>query len=155
MRTSSNPVFRNLPKQEGVGGYATFGSGAAATGQATQQYGQYGQDHGQQYQPYQTPQTRAMTIDDVVTKTGITLAVLSRRRRRLLLPGRENTRAGRRRSSSAAASVGLVLVLIATFGRKQDNPAIVLTYAALEGLFLGALSFMLANFEFRRQGGAT
>jgi uncharacterized YccA/Bax inhibitor family protein len=37
------------------------------------------------------------------------------------------------------------MVLIATFGRKQDNPAIVLTYAALEGLFLGAASFLFAN----------
>ena len=37
-------------------------------------------------------------------------------------------------------------MLIATFGRKQDNPAIVLSYAALEGLFLGAFSFVLANF---------
>ena len=36
-------------------------------------------------------------------------------------------------------------MLIATFGRKQDNPAIVLTYAALEGLFLGAFSFVIAN----------
>ena len=42
---------------------------------------------------------------------------------------------------------GLALVLIATFGRKQDNPAIVLSYAALEGLFLGAISFVLANFS--------
>ena len=40
---------------------------------------------------------------------------------------------------------GLALVLIATFGRKQDNPAIVLSYAALEGLFLGAVSFVMAN----------
>ena len=37
---------------------------------------------------------------------------------------------------------GLVLVLIAVFARKQDNPAIVLSYAALEGLFLGAVSFV-------------
>ena len=35
--------------------------------------------------------------------------------------------------------------MIATFGRKQDNPAIVLSYAALEGLFLGAVSFVFAN----------
>jgi len=40
---------------------------------------------------------------------------------------------------------GFALVLIATFGRKQDNPAIVLSYAALEGLFLGAASFLFAN----------
>jgi uncharacterized YccA/Bax inhibitor family protein len=42
---------------------------------------------------------------------------------------------------------GLGLVLIATFGRKQDNPAIVLSYATLEGLFLGAVSFVFANFQ--------
>ena len=46
----------------------------------------------------------------------------------------------RRRLSAASA-----LVLVATFGRKQDNPAIVLSYAALEGLFLGAVSFVVAN----------
>jgi uncharacterized YccA/Bax inhibitor family protein len=40
---------------------------------------------------------------------------------------------------------GLALVLVATFGRKQDSPAIVLAYGALEGLFLGAFSFVLAN----------
>ena len=40
---------------------------------------------------------------------------------------------------------GLALVLVATFGRKQDNPAIVLSYAALEGLFVGAISFVFAN----------
>jgi uncharacterized YccA/Bax inhibitor family protein len=38
------------------------------------------------------------------------------------------------------------VLLVAMFGRKQDSPAIVLTYAVLEGLFLGAISFVLANF---------
>ena len=47
--------------------------------------------------------------------------------------------------AAAEVGVGLALVLIATFGRKQDNPAIVLSYAALEGVFLGAISFVLAN----------
>ena len=37
-------------------------------------------------------------------------------------------------------------MMIATFARKQDNPAIVLSYAVLEGLFLGAFSFLLTNF---------
>jgi len=35
--------------------------------------------------------------------------------------------------------------MIASFGRKQDNPAIVLSYAALEGLFVGSMSFIFAN----------
>ena len=74
VRTTSNPVFRNLPKQEG-GGYATFGSATAGAAQVTQQFGQ--PEYTQQ-DPWARPATtRAMTIDDVVTKTGITLGVLT------------------------------------------------------------------------------
>lgn len=137
MRTSSNPVFRNLPRQEG-GGYANFGSGVAGAGQLGNQYGQ---QHGQPQQYQQMPATRAMTIDDVVTKTAITLGVL--------------TVAAIITYGISAANpdiapvflivgglVGLVLVLVATFGRKMDNPAIVLAYAVAEGLFVGAASFV-------------
>ena len=138
MRESSNPVFRSLPKQQG--GYAQFGTGVAG---ATRQV-------GYQTEPYTTraPQTgvsRPLTIDDVVTKTGITLGVLSvvavisyflvSANVALAMP-----------FTLVGALGGLALVLIATFGRKQDNPAIVLSYAALEGLFLGAISFVIANF---------
>lgn len=139
MRETSNPVFRSLPKQQG--GYATFGSGAAGatTGQVHQNYGA---------EPYidqrQTGVSRPLTIDDVVTKTGITLAVLSivavisyflvSGNVALAMP-----------FTLVGALGGLGLVLVATFGRKQDSPAIVLSYAALEGLFLGAFSFVLAN----------
>ena len=35
--------------------------------------------------------------------------------------------------------------MFAIFGRKQDNPAIVLAYAACEGLVVGAFSFVVAN----------
>ena len=55
------------------------------------------------------------------------------------------SRAGHAVHCSSARSAASALVLIATFGRKQDNPAIVLSYAALEGLFLGAFSFVFAN----------
>jgi len=138
VRESSNPVFRSLPKQQG--GYAQFGTGVAGAAQQV----------GYQTQPYTTraPQTgvsRPLTIDDVVTKTGITLGVLSvvavisyflvSANVALAMP-----------FTLVGALGGLVLVLIATFGRKQDNPAIVLSYAALEGLFLGAISFVIANF---------
>jgi len=138
VRESSNPVFRSLPKQQG--GYAQFGTGVAG---ATRQV-------GYQTEPYTTraPQTgvsRPLTIDDVVTKTGITLGVLSvvavisyflvSTNVALAMP-----------FTLVGALGGLALVLIATFGRKQDNPAIVLSYAALEGLFLGAISFLIANF---------
>lgn len=137
MRESSNPVFRSLPKQQG--GYATFGSGAA--GAATAQV-------HQGYQPYLEQQqrgvSRPLTIDDVVTKTGMTLGVLSVVGVISYLMVSANI-ALATPFALVGSLGGLALVLVATFGRKQDNPAIVLSYAALEGLFLGAISFLLAN----------
>jgi uncharacterized YccA/Bax inhibitor family protein len=139
VRETSNPVFRSLPKQRG--GYAQFGTGVAG---AAPQY-------GYQAEPYAQPVdqragvSRPLTIDDVVTKTGISLAVLSAVAVvSYFLVGNNLALAGP--FTMIGAIGGLVLVLIATFGRKQDSAGIVLTYAALEGLFLGAVSFMLAHF---------
>ena len=72
MRETSNPVFRSLPK--GQGGYAQFGTGAAGYGaQAVHARALCDQYPDQR----QTGVSRPLTIDDVVTKTGVTLAVLS------------------------------------------------------------------------------
>ncbi|WP_067697755.1 Bax inhibitor-1/YccA family protein [Nocardia jejuensis] len=155
MRSTSNPVFRNLQPQQQGGGYAGFGSAAAGAGQFANQYGQqppqYPPYGGQQQPPI--PATRPMTIDDVVTKTGITLGVV--------------TVAGILSYALTSANhnlaplfviggglIGFILVMVASFGRKQDNPAIVLSYAAFEGLFLGALSYMFTGVEFGGVGGA-
>ena len=148
MRTTSNPVFRNLPKQEG-GGYATFGSATAGAAQATQQFGQ------PQTDPWARPiDQRTMTIDDVVTKTGITLGVLAVSA--LISYVLVNSNVGLATPFVIGGGlIGLVLVLVATFGRKMDNPAIVLAYAVAEGFFLGALSFMFTDITFGGTGGAT
>ena len=140
MRESSNPVFRSLPK--GQGGYAQFGTGAAGYGAQSVQADPYVTQYPEQRQ---TGVSRPLTIDDVVTKTGITLAVLSAVAVvSYFLVGQNVALAGP--FAMVGALGGLALVLIATFARKQDNPAIVLSYAALEGLFLGAISYVLANF---------
>ncbi len=136
MRQSSNPVFRSLPQQPG--GYAQFGTGIAGAQQMAYQT--------QPHAPYppQTGVSRPLTIDDVVTKTGITLGVLSLVAviSYFLVGGNP----GLAMPFTLVGSLGgLALVLIATFGRKQDNPAIVLSYAALEGLFLGAVSWVFGN----------
>ncbi|MEU2122680.1 Bax inhibitor-1/YccA family protein [Nocardia niwae] len=154
MRTTSNPVFRNLPRQEG-GGYASFGSGVTSAGQFGNQYGQHPQQYGQYPQPYQQapPTTRSMTIDDVVTKTGITLAVLALSA--IVSYGLTNANTSLAPLFVIAGGlVGLVLVLVATFANKMDNPVLVLSYAVAEGLFLGALSFMFTNVEFGGVGGS-
>jgi uncharacterized YccA/Bax inhibitor family protein len=140
VRETSNPVFRSLPKQQG--GYAQFGTGVAG---AATQYGH----QTDQYAPYLDQRagvSRPLTIDDVVTKTGITLGVLSVAavfsyfmvvsNQALVLP-----------ITAIGGLGGFALVMIATFARKQDNPALVLSYAVLEGLFLGAFSFLLTNFS--------
>jgi uncharacterized YccA/Bax inhibitor family protein len=142
VRETSNPVFRSLPRQQG--GYAQFG-----TGTAQMQRGSY---QGDPYAPYQEARpSRPLTIDDVVTKTGITLAVLTAAAvvsffmvassPALAMP-----------LMLVGAFGGLGLVLVATFGRKQDSPPLVLSYAVLEGLFLGAISFAL-TFQVSVGGG--
>ena len=149
MRTTSNPVFRNLPQQPG--GYAGFGSAAAGAGQFANQPG-YQQQYAPQDQWARPQTTRAMTIDDVVTKTGITLGVLAGVALvSYLLVGGNN---GLAMPFLLVGLIGgLVLSLVAIFGRKTDNPALVLSYAAFEGLFLGALSYAFANVEFGGAGG--
>ena len=137
VRETSNPVFRSLPTQQG--GYAQFGTGMAG---AAQQVGY--QTQPQVGYPPQTGVSRALTIDDVVTKTGITLGVLSVVAAISYFVVGGNP--GLAMPFTLVGSLGgLALVLIATFGRKQDNPAIVLSYAALEGLFLGAISWLFGN----------
>jgi len=137
VRESSNPVFRSLPKTQG--GYAQFGSGAAAYGAQQTMSQQY-----TEYPPQQAGFSRPLTIDDVVTKTGITLAVLSVSAVISYFLVQGNLALASPLTMIGAIG-GLVLVVIATFGRKQDNPAIVLSYAVLEGLFLGAASFILSE----------
>ncbi|MEO3757806.1 Bax inhibitor-1/YccA family protein [Mycobacterium sp. B14F4] len=139
MRESSNPVFRSLPKTQG--GYAQFGTGAAGYGTQAVHADPYVTQYPEQRQ---AGVARPLTIDDVVTKTGMTLAVLTAvavvsyylvsQNLGLAMP-----------FTLVGALGGMALVLVAVFARKQDNPAIVLSYAALEGLFLGAISFIIAN----------
>ena len=140
VRESSNPVFRSLPKTQG--GYAQFGTGAAGYGAQAVQADPYRTQYPDQRQ---AGVSRPLTIDDVVTKTGITLAVLT-----AVAIGAYFFVAQNLALAGPVMTVGLiggmVLILVAIFGRKQDNPAIVLSYAAFEGLVLGTFSFIVANF---------
>jgi uncharacterized YccA/Bax inhibitor family protein len=140
VRESSNPVFRSLPKTQG--GYAQFGTGAAGYGAQAVQADPYAGAYPDQRQ---TGVSRPLTIDDVVTKTGITLGVLAAvavvsyflvaQNLALAMP-----------LLLIGSLAGIGILLFAIFGRKQDNPAIVLSYAACEGLVVGTFSFVVANF---------
>lgn len=116
MRTTSNPAFRNLPS----GGYAGFGSAPA------------GLEGHPGYTGAPATTERPMTVDDVVTKTGITLAVL-------VAAAAATWISGLWVLALPAALVGFVLAMVVIF-KKQVSPPLILAYAAVEGVFLGGIS---------------
>jgi uncharacterized YccA/Bax inhibitor family protein len=127
VRSTSNPAFRNLPV--GGGGYAGFNSAPAGLG---------GLQPG--YAGAPPAVERPMTIDDVVTKTGITLAIL-------VATGAATYFAGPGLWGLAlpAALVGFVLALVIIF-KKVVSPPLILAYAAVEGVFLGGISGVISSY---------
>lgn len=81
--------------------------------------------------PAYTP-ARYMTLDDVVMKTAATLGVL-------LVTGAVAWVFNLGALAIVGALVGFVLALVITF-KQSTNPALILSYAAAEGLFLGGIS---------------
>ncbi|WP_076476832.1 Bax inhibitor-1/YccA family protein [Williamsia sterculiae] len=125
-----------------AGGYAGFGSGMNAANQGAV-FNQANQ--ADQYtKPGQQVGTRQLTVDDVVVKTASTLGVLIVSAIVSYFLCHQNL-ALATPLMIVGALVGFVLVMVASFGRKQDNPAIVLAYAVFEGLFVGSISFVFAN----------
>lgn len=136
MALGGNPVFakdKNFKDQPaGQFGYA---NGGASTMAAQTQFS------AQQLQDlYNKPaagpsQTGRMTYDDVIMKTVMTLALvlvgaaLGWIYPVLMIPG---------------MIVGLVLGLVNSF-KKEPSPALILCYAAFEGMFLGGLSGLLES----------
>ncbi|NYH80223.1 putative YccA/Bax inhibitor family protein [Actinopolyspora biskrensis] len=127
MRTSSNPAFKSLPK----GGHANFNYGQPPGGS----FGAGGQA------PTAPKQAgRPLTIDDVVTKTATTLAIT------IGTAAATYFVAGPQAIALAlpAALVGFVLALVNIF-KKKVSPALVIAYSAVEGVFLGGISYMFAS----------
>src|SRR3954449_11123420 len=125
---SNNPAFgRGFQTATRSG---QFGGGLGAPTSAPTQYDPYNAPS-----PYGRAATRYMTMDDVVTKTGITFLVTVLAAAAIwALPG--STGWG---LALPAILVGLVLGLVISF-KMIANPAATLAYAAVEGVFLGAIS---------------
>ena len=117
---SRNPVFNSAP---GFGGrqQAGYRTAAPSTQQLEDMYSA----------PSATPvQTGRMTYDDVVVKTGLTFGVL-------LVGAVVGWFAPQ--LYIVGAIVGLVLGLVNAF-KRNPSPALILAYAAFEGLFVGGIS---------------
>lgn len=155
MALGGNPVFNGknfrgatqappAPQAYGQGAYGQNAYGQGQYGQAPGQVAaQQGMTQDQLQDMYNRPaagpaDTGRMTFDDVIMKTAaclaavvagaaVTLVVAEGLAYMLMIVG---------------ALGGFVLALVNTF-KKQPSPALILAYAALEGLFLGGLTRIL------------
>jgi uncharacterized YccA/Bax inhibitor family protein len=138
---SSNPAFgRGFARAVNGQGYGQGPGPAAGWGATPQAYGAPTQadPYASPYTappPYTRSTTRYMTMDDVVTKTGISfLVTVAAAAATWALPGTTGLSL-----ALPAALVAFVVALVISF-RMVANPAATLAYAALEGVFLGAIS---------------
>ncbi|MEU9442180.1 Bax inhibitor-1/YccA family protein [Streptomyces sp. NPDC048304] len=143
---SSNPVFsrRGFSRAGGYAGFHTAPQAGYAQGNpyaqnpyAQNPYAQQGLQHGA---PPQAPVTTdRMTMDDVVVRSAITLgtvavgAVLAW----ALLPVTATSYG----LAIGSAIVAFVLAMVQNF-KRTPSPALILGYAAFEGVFLGVISEM-------------
>ncbi|WP_296132492.1 Bax inhibitor-1/YccA family protein [uncultured Corynebacterium sp.] len=142
---SSNPVMSSLTSNQNNGqvqGNNPFGQAGSPFGQADNPFAEQGRSS-----------ERPLTVDDVVTKTGITLgviivmAVLNFAIGTLINPGVAML------LTLVGALGGLVTVLVSTFGKKYGSAAVTLIYAVFEGLFVGGFSLMFAGVAFGNSNG--
>ncbi|MGJ5755371.1 putative YccA/Bax inhibitor family protein [Streptomyces puniciscabiei] len=143
---SSNPVFsrRGFSRDNGYAGFNTAPQAGYAQGNpyaqnpyAQNPYAQQGLQYGA---PPQAPVTTdRMTMDDVVVRSAITLgtvavgAVLAW----ALLPVTATSYG----LAVGSAIVAFVLAMVQNF-KRTPSPALILGYAAFEGVFLGVISEM-------------
>lgn len=96
---------------------------------------------------------RPMTVDDVVTKTGITLGVIIAFA--IVNFGLSYVNPGLTMALTGVGAIGgFIAVLVSTFGKKYGSAAVTLTYAAFEGLFVGGISLLFSGMLFGGADGA-
>ncbi|THA70174.1 Bax inhibitor-1/YccA family protein [Streptomyces sp. A0642] len=156
---SSNPVFsrRGFSRDNGHAGFtAAPQAGAPAAGanpyaQGTAPNPYATNPYAQQDTRFDAPQaparSGAMTIDDVVTRTAITLGtvVLGAAAAWALLPVDEANLGKSYGIAIGAALIAFVLSLVQSFKRKPV-PALIISYAAFEGVFLGVISSAVSTY---------
>ena len=125
---SSNPAFSRDEAFSRNNGYATFDVATPSSDQLEAQYGM------------PSPvRERTMTLDDVVARTATVFGLLLLTAAAtffVLQPGFIVI--------IGAALVGFVLAMVISFS-KTPKPGLILGYAAIEGVFVGGISFVYAN----------
>ncbi|MFJ8162943.1 Bax inhibitor-1/YccA family protein [Streptomyces sp. NPDC096136] len=139
---SSNPVFSRRGFSRDNGGHAGFDAAYAQAGTATNPYATnpYAIDPNTGM-PAAPARGTTMTIDDVVSRTAMTLGTLivTATIAWLALPVDPANLGKSYGIGVGAALVAFVLAMVQSFKRKP-SPGIILAYAAFEGFFLGIIS---------------
>ncbi|MFD7560177.1 MULTISPECIES: Bax inhibitor-1/YccA family protein [unclassified Streptomyces] len=137
---SSNPVFSRRGFSRDNGGYAGFDAQHQQAGTNPYATNPYATDP-MTGMPQAPARTNAMTMDDVVSRTAMTLGTLivTATLSWVLLPVDPANLGKSYGIAIGAALVAFVLAMVQSFKRKPV-PALILGYAALEGVFLGVIS---------------
>jgi uncharacterized YccA/Bax inhibitor family protein len=121
--TSSNPALTRIPAFAGANRTVGFGQRPETTDPIEQGY----------FGPTATSRdTGRMTLEDVTVRTGIMLATL-------IATGGVTWFLGLEALAIPAVLIGLVLGVVISL-KQITNPAAILSYAAVEGVFLGGIS---------------
>ena len=128
--TSSNPALTRIPAFAGANRTVGFGPRPDTTDPIEQGY----------FGPTATSRdTGRMTLEDVTVRTGIMLATL-------IATGGVTWFLGLEALAFPAAIVGLILGVVISL-KQITNPAAILSYAAVEGVFLGGISKVFNDYQ--------
>ncbi|WP_080795777.1 Bax inhibitor-1/YccA family protein [Corynebacterium pacaense] len=128
---SSNPVFSSLTETQ--------------RSHVQDPYGNYGAPQQRE---------RSMTVDDVITKTGITLGVIIVFA--LVTVGVSFVNPGLAMILTIVGAIGgFITVLVSTFGKKYGSAAVTIIYAVFEGLFVGGISLLLSGWTVGNSNAGT
>ncbi|MFF5704451.1 Bax inhibitor-1/YccA family protein [Streptomyces sp. NPDC012794] len=145
---SSNPVFSRRGFSRDNGGYAGFEAQHAQAGTAPNPYATnpYATDPATGM-PTAPVRANAMTIDDVVTRTAMTLGTLivTATLAWIALPVDPANVGKSYGIAVGSALIAFVLAMVQSFKRKP-TPALILGYAAFEGVFLGVISMATSTY---------
>ncbi|WP_312775974.1 Bax inhibitor-1/YccA family protein [Corynebacterium variabile] len=147
---SSNPYMSSLTKATAESQRAqamAHQGGYSQPGYAQNPYATQAQPGYQQSPNYGVPTKdadRPMTVDDVVTKTGITLAVIVVFAAITMVIGQSDASLAMGLTFVGAIG-GFIAVLVSSFGKKYGSPVVTLVYAVFEGLFVGGFSWLLSG----------
>lgn len=130
---SSNPVMTSL----------TRGTSTESGYSYNYNNGQERGGYGGSIPPLEQSSQRPITVDDVVTKTGLVLGIIIAVGAAVFALGTVNPVAAQGLALVGAIG-GFITVLVFAFGKKYGSAPVSLTYAVFEGMFVGGFTFLFA-----------